>query len=53
MRVKRKREKYYLVLSRNKNYKHGAFPYSPEGLQLAEALVRKNKGIEDLYIVEK
>ncbi len=53
MRVKNKREKYYLVLSRKRKYKHGAFPYSPDGLERAEALVRANKGADDLYIIEK
>jgi hypothetical protein len=53
MRKSPKKQKYYLVLSRYKNYKHGAFPHSPEGLELAEAFVEKHKDTEDLYIVEK
>jgi len=53
MRKSPKKQKYYLVLSRYKNYKHGAFPHSPEGLKLAEDFVKKHAGVEELYIIEK
>jgi len=53
MRTKRKREKYYLVLSKRKNYKHGAFPHTEEGKRLAEEFIKKDNTGEELYIVEK
>ena len=53
MRKSSRKQKYYLVLSKDKNYKHGAFPHSPEGLKMAEDYVKRLKGPEELYIVEK
>lgn len=48
-----KKEKYYLVLSKDKNYNHGAFPYTDEGLKMAKDFVKKFSKQEELYIVEK
>ncbi len=48
----RKKQKYYLVLSKSKNYRHGVFPFTPEGKEQAETFIRKCKN-EDLYLVEK
>jgi len=48
----RKKQKYYLVLSKEKNYRYGVFPYSEEGKLQAEKFIQQNKK-EDLYLVEK
>lgn len=50
-----KKNKFYLVLSKNSNYTYGAFPFSPEGLKTAKKFIKdKNKTAnEPLYIVEK
>jgi hypothetical protein len=49
----RKKEKYYLVLSKSRNYRMGVYPYTEEGKKQAEEFVKKNKKTEELYIVEK
>ena len=38
-----KKQKIYLVLSQEKDYLHGAFPYSEEGKENAEKYIRKMK----------
>ncbi len=48
----RKKQKYYLVLSKSKNYRHGVFPYTPEGKEQAEKFIKHSKN-EELYLVEK
>lgn len=51
----KRNKKCYLVLSKENNYMHGAFPHSPDGLVLAKEFV-KNKfksSKEELYISEK
>jgi hypothetical protein len=39
---KKKNKKYYLITSSN-GYRHGAFPYTPEGLAQANTLISKLK----------
>jgi hypothetical protein len=51
--MSRKKEKYYLVLSKSRNYRMGVYPYTDEGKKAAEDFVKKNKQDEELYIVEK
>ena len=51
--MSKKKEKYYLVLSRPRNYRMGVYPYTDEGKKMAEDFVKKNKEKEELYIVEK
>lgn len=47
-------ERFYLVLSKESNYTHGAFPFSKEGLKSARSLVKtKSTREEKLYIVKK
>lgn len=53
MPKKIKKEKYYLVLSKDKNYNHGAFPHTDEGLKMAKDLVKRFRDQEELYIIEK
>jgi hypothetical protein len=52
---KSKTPKYYLVLSKSRNYTYGAFPYSVEGKKQAERFLRSEskKSNEELYLVEK
>lgn len=52
---KNKTPKYYLVLSKHRNYTYGAFPYSEDGKKQAERFLRKEskKANEELYLVEK
>ena len=52
---KNKTPKYYLVLSKNRNYTYGAFPYNEDGKKQAERFLRKEskKANEELYLVEK
>jgi len=52
---KSKTPKYYLVLSKSRNYTYGAFPYSAEGKKQAERFLRSEskKSNEELYLVEK
>lgn len=49
-----KKEKCYVVISKDKKYTYGAFKFSPEGEKLAESYARqlKNSGGEYL-VVEK
>jgi hypothetical protein len=49
---KKNKKKYYLVLSRDKNYRYGAFPHTEEGLKMANEYIKKCEP-EELYIVEK
>ena len=49
-----RQKKFYLVVSKDRGYKYGAFPYTPEGKKQAENLVKKKKADgEDLEIQEK
>jgi hypothetical protein len=51
---KKKNPKYYLVLSKSRNYTYGAFPYTKEGKRNAEAFIRKSKKEgEELYLAER
>jgi len=52
---KLKSPKYYLVLSKSKNYTYGAFPHTKEGKRNAEdfAKVNSRKFNEELYVQEK
>ena len=36
-------KKFYLVVSKDRGYNYGAFPFTPEGKEKAEALVKKKK----------
>jgi|TARA_Y100000401_G_scaffold30134_1_gene22008 hypothetical protein len=51
----RKRDKYYVVLSSDKNYTQGAFEYSDHGYKKAVEYVRKieKKTCASYYIKEK
>ncbi len=56
MTTKRKRvKKYYLVLSKDKNYRYGVFPHTPDGLNKAKDFVKnkESQSGDKLYIVEK
>ncbi len=52
---KNKNPKYYLVLSKSRNYTYGAFPHTEEGKKRAESFVKteSKKVNEELYLVEK
>ena len=52
MSKKKSKKKYYLVLSKDKNYRYGAFPPTEEGLEMAINYMKK-LAPEELYIVEK
>ena len=53
-RTKSRKKKYYLILSKTNGYRYGAFPYTPEGLEMAEKYLKKiNDDNNDLHIVEK
>lgn len=49
-----KKEKYYLVISRDGKYTYGAFKFTPEGKQKADSYVKelKSRG-GDFLVVEK
>jgi len=38
---KKENDKFYVVVSRGKNYRHGAFPHSDKGLEDAKKYARK------------
>ena len=47
-------KKFYLVVSKDRGYNYGAFPFTPEGRRKAEALVEKKRlDGEELEIKEK
>ena len=52
---KNKTPKYYLVLSKRRNYTYGAFPHSPEGKKKAEKFIEQfsKERDEELYLTEK
>jgi len=52
--ARKKSPKYYLVLSKSRNYTYGAFPYTTEGKKKAEAFIKKTSKAqtEELYIKE-
>ena len=52
---KKRNPKYYLVLSRSRNYTYGAFPHTKEGKEKAESFAKKtSKEVqEELYVKEK
>jgi|TARA_B100000676_G_scaffold237721_1_gene237901 hypothetical protein len=54
MKTRKKREKYYLVIDKARGYTHGAFPFTPEGKEMAEKFIKisqkEKKG--DLIIKE-
>jgi hypothetical protein len=46
-------KKFYLILSKARNFKYGAFPHTPEGKELAERHIetlRKKNVNEDFYL---
>jgi len=47
-----KREKYYLIVSKENKYIHGAFPYSKKGRELAKAYIDKNSTKENKLILK-
>ena len=51
----KKNPKYYLVLSKSRNYTYGAFPHTEEGKKNAEtyAVAMSKKVAEELYVQEK
>ena len=51
----KKNQKCYVVLSKVKRYRYGAFPYTEDGRTLAEEYVKKmtKQYNEDFYIAEK
>lgn len=47
-------KKFYLVVSKDRGYNYGAFPFTPDGRKMAEELVKKKKlDGEELEIKEK
>lgn len=52
---KKKSPKYYLVLSKSRNYTYGAFPHTKEGKEKAESFAKatSKKVDEELYVKEK
>ena len=51
---KRRKKKYYLILGDRKDYRYGAFPYSEEGLEMAEKYLAKIQNSKnELYIEAK
>jgi hypothetical protein len=51
---KKRKKKYYLILNRSNGYRYGAFPHTPEGLEMAEKYMKKiNTTDEELYITER
>ena len=47
-------KKFYLVVSKDRGYNYGAFPFTPEGKKKAEALIEKKRlAGEELEIKEK
>ena len=54
MRNKSK-SKYYLVISKDKGYTYGAFPYTEQGLEDAKKYVKKSEESqqEELVIEER
>lgn len=51
----KKKEKFYYIRSKSKNYQYGVFDYSQEGYEKAEKYIKnlkKNKK-EEFYISEK
>ena len=51
----KKTPKYYLVLSKKRNYTYGAFPHSPEGKKKAEQFIKQVsvEKEEELYLTER
>lgn len=41
MPKKKEKDKFYIVVSRDKNYTHGAFPHSEQGLNDAKKYAKK------------
>ena len=52
---KKSKKKYYLVLSRNRNYTYGAFPYTEEGKEQADSFAKRvgKEKNEPLYVTAK
>jgi len=50
-----KKKKYYIIVSDDKKYTHGAFEYSPEGLQKAKDYIKliSTRSDEKFKIIEK
>tara|TARA_Y100000593_G_scaffold56456_2_gene105326 strand:- start:8519 stop:8686 length:168 start_codon:yes stop_codon:yes gene_type:complete len=48
-------KKYYLVLSKDRNYTYGAFPHTKQGEKDAKAFAKRisKERNEDLYVTEK
>ena len=56
MKIKgKKKEKMYLVIDTIKGYTHGAFPFTPEGKEMAEKFIKTSykKTRQELIITEK
>ena len=50
--MKRRKKKYYLVVSKIRKFTHGAFPHTEEGLDLAKKYVRKiSKASEEEFLI--
>ena len=50
----KRKKKYYLILNKANGYRYGAFPHSPEGLQMAKDYMKKiSTNDEKLYIAER
>ena len=53
-KTKSRKKKYYLILSKTNGYRYGAFPHTPEGLDMAKKYLKKiSDSDNDLHIVEK
>ena len=55
MKKNKNQKKYYLVLSKSRNYTYGAFPYTEEGKKLADSFAKKvgKEKNEPLYVAAK
>ena len=53
-KIKGSKEKYYQVLSKEKNWMHGAFPHSDQGLQDAKRYQKnlEKKSSDTIIIIE-
>jgi|LULM01.1.fsa_nt_gb hypothetical protein len=49
----KEKNKYYLVVSENNGYTHGAFPFTEEGLLNAKRYIKKSSKKNDDVLVIK
>jgi len=51
-KVKAKKKKYYLLISKKDNFQYGVFPYSKEGLSNARSYLNKITTKPELYTIK-